>query len=161
MSLNDVFEDHISDIPLEKKYDQANHNLKVANYLFKTTKLKAYDWVLTISYYSVIHYFEFFIKKTSPILKLHGKEAKVSSVNEIIEKLCDNTRNKQKHLIRQKIVENNYSQIGASWKFLSKGCYNARYNCYLVSNESANKALKEMDQIKIFFDKKVDSRIPV
>jgi hypothetical protein len=160
MSSPNSFEDLCSIISLEKNFEQANHNSNVANYLYKTSKLNANDWSLTISYYSVIHLFEYFLKKTCPILKLHNKEAKVSSLSDIIEKLCDNGNVRQKHLVRQKIVENNFSRIGGSWKYLSKGAYNSRYNCHIISKEMAKIALTKMEEIKRFFVDTIDKEYP-
>jgi hypothetical protein len=159
MSSTDSFQDHFSDLPPEKNQEQANHNAHVAEYLFRTSKLNANDWVITISYYSIIHLFEYFLKTKCPILKFKGKEAKVSSLNEIIAKFCD-TGGGQKHVIRQKVVEENFSQIGQAWKFLSKGSYNARYNCYLVSKEKAQAGLAEVNKIREFFKEKLEKPIP-
>jgi hypothetical protein len=150
MSQTDSFQDRFSELSPGKNQDQSNHNAHVAQYLFNTTKLHANDWVITISYYSIIHLFEYFLKTQSPILKFKGKEAKVSSLNEIISQFCDSGGG-QKHVIRQKVVEENFIQIGQAWKFLSKGSYNARYNCYIVSNEIAQKGLEEMNKIRDFF----------
>ena len=127
----------------------------MADYLFKTTKLNANDWVITISYYSIIHLFEYYLKTQCPILKFKGKEAKVSSLNELIAKFCD-TGIGQKHVIRQKIFEENFIQIGQAWKFLSKASYNARYNCYLVSKEMAQTGLDQLNKIREFFKGKLE-----
>jgi hypothetical protein len=155
MSSNESFQDRFSDLPPDKNQEQSNHNAHVADYLYKTTKLKANDWVITISYYSIIHLFEYYLKTQSPILKFKGKEAKVSSLTELISKFCD-IHSGQKHVIRQKIVEENFSQIGQAWKYLSKGSYNARYNCYLVSNEKAQTGLDELNKIRDFFKTKME-----
>ena len=159
MLSTDSFQDHFSDIPPGKNQEQANHNAKVADYLFNTKKLNANDWVITISYYSVIHLFEYFLKTKNPILKFKGKEAKVSSLNDILSKLCD-IGGRQKHVIRQKVVEENFVQIGRAWKFLSKGSYNSRYNCYLVSADMAQAGLNELEKIKVFFAEKLGAPVP-
>jgi hypothetical protein len=156
MSSTDSFKDRFSELSPEKNQVQANHNAHVADHLFRTSKLNANDWVITISYYSIIHLFEYFLKTKCPILKFKGKEAKVSSLNEIIVKFCD-TGSSQKHVIRQKIVEENYPLIGQAWKFLSKSSYNARYNCYLVSKEIAQTGLDYLNKVREFFKEKTEN----
>jgi len=159
MLSTDSFHNQFSDLPPEKNQEQANHNANVADHLFRTSKLNANDWVITISYYSIIHLFEYFLKTKSPILKFKGKEARVASLNEIITKFCD-AGGGQKHVIRQKIIEENFIQIGQAWKFLSKGSYNARYNCYLVSKEVAQTGLNELNKVRDFFKAKLESISP-
>lgn len=123
-------------------FKHAERNQKLSNLLFETDILvdgkKCFDWVLTISFYSAIHFVENFILPKM-VAGQHCKD-----INEVKRAYKMNGR----HQARQRLVCDNMSLKNAAYyNWLDDKSRYARYTTYKVTITEAEKAQQYLKSI--------------
>lgn len=120
----------------------AKRNAALAQKIFDESQ--NYDWVVTICFYSAIHYVDDFAFPC-----------------EINGRTCRNIDNAKfaypqngRHATRELIVEDFHGSIITKFKWLDDQSRNSRYKSYIVSKEYAEQALKYLGVIKAYWQAK-------
>lgn len=102
---------------------------------------KYYDWVITTSFYSSIHFLE---NKLLPI--------EIGSVNcNNIQQVKNAYRQKGRHIARLKLIQLNAPvEIAVGYKWLDDKSRFSRYTTYKVTATEADKALQFINKIESF-----------
>lgn len=121
---------------MANKLEFGNRNKELSNQLFQGKVY--YDWVVTTSFYSCIHYVE---DKILPV-KIKGVECKCLS--EVRKAYSMDGR----HAARERLVfEVLGSKIGARYKWLQDRSRYSRYETFKLNNSEASKALEYLNFI--------------
>lgn len=118
------------------KQSKAIHNLEVAKFL-AASEIDSSDWVITISFYSVLHYVDYLI---FPI-KVEFEDGKIQDYASF-ESLYNlyksrRPRHQSKHEFRHRLVETCLPEyINQYFDYLKTDCFQARYLEYPVDSET-------------------------
>jgi len=146
------------------RFKQATHNNEVAYILLSNKKgVEAWDWVITTTFYSVVHYVESVIDHKSTSLKIDGLSYTKKSVSELMKSADIKEVYTSIHGLRKSIVSQNFGHLFDSYKEIFDACHTARYTNYQLYNRAFAEDLFEQLAIfrlwssKIIFPKKNDS----
>lgn len=109
-----------------------------------------FDWAATVSYYSAIHFFQYFLRKHTPVVGWKNKKHQIDSITEFQVKF---EYEWSKHSIYEQIISNNYPESMTAWKHLFHTAHNARYNAQEVEILKARLSIAYLDEIKKKFGK--------
>lgn len=109
---------------MARSLDHAKHNEKVCRYLKKKPDFS--DWIITITFYTALHYVGHKLLLTHKI------------------------KNLKDHKKRTEAVEKNLPEISGEYSHLLDMSQNARYRNYIKDREAASVAEKHLEKIKVF-----------
>lgn len=123
--------------------DQAIHNEKVAEYISKKPDFS--DWIITIRFYSALHYIRAYVIPYSIILK-NGDEAVYSNFEDLYKNFkqdCEGC-----HGFQLRFVQEKHEMIAFEYQKLYEMSVNARYNNYEYTRENSTKSASYLKTIK-------------
>lgn len=122
---------------MKKKVKFGDRNKELSKQLFKGKTY--YDWVVTTSFYSCIHYVE---SKILPV-DLNGIECKCLADVRSAYKMAG------RHSARERLVFDELGgEVGARYKWLQDRSRYSRYETFKINNNEAEKALQYLDFIE-------------
>ena len=104
------------------------------------------DWVITAAFYSAIHYVDDCLFPGSYALP-NGQTKNCNSIDHYYRHCY---ASEPKHEIRTRLVEDQFPEIMAAFKWLKEQSSNMRYLSYQVSEDEASKAVEYLDEIREF-----------
>jgi len=118
--------------------EQAEHNEKVCNYISKKPDFS--DWIVTIAFYSAIHYLRHLILPYNDSISRY----------DTFEDLFSSKKNvsEGKHGFQCRFVRDNHCEIAFQYKRLYDMSNNARYNYYAYEREDGTLAKGYLKDIK-------------
>lgn len=150
---------------LEFHSKQAIHNSKLANKLFLESSGSDepfFDWVITVSFYSSLHYVTAILCKLQQFLFL-GKLFQGILFDEFYEK-CKKGKFSlpedpphNKHECMKVIVEYTFPSISSAYTSLFDRAHTSRYKQYKdASEKSAEEALNKLRQIEVWYKETIN-----
>jgi hypothetical protein len=114
----------------EQHISHAEHNLDAASFIVKNSIF--FDWTITVSFYSAIHYVEsvlIYLSSQNAKLKYFDELVKVEHSEQLKGKYISNNGKPlyNPHPIRKKLVEENFSRIRDSYNRLEDASWTQRY----------------------------------
>lgn len=123
----------------------AKHNYTVCEYLYANTKFN--DWIVTVAYYSSIHYICYTLFPNSYEDLLNGNITRFDSFNKYCRRL---PHGYSKHRAIEALVTDNIPEIYDEFKTLKDNCWTARYDDYKIQDEIVTLCYDGMKSISEF-----------
>jgi len=118
------------------KKEHGEHNESLCSKLLKEGEYN--DWTITTAFYSAIHFIDY---KLFPITIEGDVYNSIGSIHRLYGKYS-------KHKTRELLVCKYLSEQKENYAFLSKNCWNARYENYKVNPQRAQIAKDKLNKIK-------------
>jgi hypothetical protein len=131
----------------EKHLSQAIKNKELSEKLLESDP-PVYDWAVTVSYYSAVHFLDYYLKRFQPTLYYY--ELGVFSGIRSLEHFARETEceEMERHTLRKQIVDSNFQQLSRAWKFLMENSDSARYWCQDTKPQTARQAIIYINSIQ-------------
>jgi hypothetical protein len=120
------------------------HNKNVCDKLHLQDVYKCNDWVVTISFYSSIHYFDHALFPFK-----YNDTTEFKDINDAHRFLKSNNR----HHARGLLVQMKYPELAGAYTFLKAESHTARYVNYNINQAIANQAYQKLENIIKIFDR--------
>ena len=118
------------------KLDYALHNEEACNYVNQSDEFN--DWIVTTAFYSAIHFVEHALFPQSYEDPATGSVKRFHNFNEYCKSIRNSSASfRDKHSIRQDLVEDVYPEFIDDYTTLSDNCTKARYYNYNISPDVA------------------------
>lgn len=130
--------------------EHASHNERLANELLEGKKY--FDWVITTSFYSALHYSEF------QLFPLKFGPTDYTCFEDWYHAFKNTKDNK--HDARKRLVYSNIdAKAGAAYNWLKDECWSARYFSYTATEEDAKEAIRRLNILKTHITKLKNTEI--